>query len=99
MCKPLDNESCQTYERLYFIQPLNPYFQKPPEPEKKALDKELEKKEVIEVRAPITGPQLIRPPFDNPLVTLNARIADSLKELVQKTEQKVATVDDGYDIL
>ncbi|XP_026315449.1 cysteine and histidine-rich domain-containing protein [Hyposmocoma kahamanoa] len=68
---------------------------KPPEPEKKALDKELETKEIIEVRAPITGPQLIRPPFESPLVTLEARIADSLRDLVQKTEQKVATVDDG----
>ncbi|XP_041988449.1 cysteine and histidine-rich domain-containing protein [Aricia agestis] len=63
---------------------------KPPEPEKKALDKELDKKEVIEVRAPIVGPQLVRPPFDTPLVTLEARIADSLKDIVNKSAQQTA---------
>ncbi|KAG6438551.1 cysteine and histidine-rich domain-containing protein [Manduca sexta] len=68
---------------------------KPPEPEKKSLDKELDKKEVIEVRAPLVGPQLARPPFDSPLVQLECRIADSLKEAVQKSVQKVTTADDG----
>lgn len=84
---------------MYFILYTNPYFQKPPEPEKKALDKELEKKDVIEVRAPVKGPQLARPPFETPLVTIEARIADFLKDLVQKTEQKVVTADDGYDVI
>uniref|UniRef100_A0A1E1W2V2 CS domain-containing protein n=1 Tax=Pectinophora gossypiella TaxID=13191 RepID=A0A1E1W2V2_PECGO len=67
---------------------------KPPEPEKKQLDKELDKKEVIEVRAPV-APKLPRPPFDSPLTTLECRIADSLKELVQNTPQKATTADDG----
>ncbi|CAG4985998.1 unnamed protein product [Colias eurytheme] len=68
---------------------------KPPEPEKKVLDKELEKKEVIEVRAPIVGPQLPRPPFETPVVTLEAKVADSLKQTVLKTTQQAATTDDG----
>ncbi|CAK1600934.1 unnamed protein product [Parnassius mnemosyne] len=68
---------------------------KPPEPEKKVLDKELDKKEVIEVRAPVVGPQLPRPPFDTPLVTLEARIADSLKNTVQKSNQKAVADPDG----
>ncbi|XP_063619241.1 cysteine and histidine-rich domain-containing protein morgana [Cydia splendana] len=68
---------------------------KPPEPEKKALDKELEKKDVIEVRAPIVGPQLTRPPFDTPMVALEAHIADSLKQLVQNSQKPVAAADDG----
>lgn len=80
-----------------FYRTCNFHFQKPPEPEKKALDKELQKKEIIEVRAPVTGPQLIRPPFETPFVTLEVRIADSLKEHGQKTGQRVATVDDGYN--
>ncbi|XP_013187135.1 cysteine and histidine-rich domain-containing protein morgana [Amyelois transitella] len=67
---------------------------KPPEPEKKALDKDLQEKEVIVVRAPV-APQLPRPPFESPLVELDARIADSLKEMVQKTKQKEASADDG----
>ncbi|XP_045768305.1 cysteine and histidine-rich domain-containing protein morgana [Maniola jurtina] len=67
---------------------------KPPEAEKKALDKELEKKEVIEVRAPIVGPQLTRPLFESALVNLEPRIADSLKESLQKaTQQAVASAD------
>ncbi|KAL0880961.1 hypothetical protein ABMA27_002121 [Loxostege sticticalis] len=68
---------------------------KPPEPEKKGLDKELEKKEVIEVRAPVTGPQLPRPPFESPMITLEARVADALKESVQKTAQKAVACEDG----
>ncbi|XP_026500828.2 cysteine and histidine-rich domain-containing protein morgana [Vanessa tameamea] len=71
---------------------------KPPEPEKKALDKELEKKEVIEVRAPVVGPQLPRPPFDSPLVTLEPRIAESLKEIVHKSTQQAATSSDGNTV-
>lgn len=61
---------------------------KPIEPEKKALDKELEKKEVIEIRAPIVGPQLVRPPFETPMVQLQARIADSLRNIVHKSSLK-----------
>ncbi|CAG9785635.1 unnamed protein product [Diatraea saccharalis] len=68
---------------------------KPPEPEKKGLDKELQEKEVIEVRAPVVGPQLTRPPFDSPLVTLNASIADSLKDITRKATEKTAVSDDG----
>ncbi|CAH2076584.1 unnamed protein product, partial [Iphiclides podalirius] len=68
---------------------------KPPEPEKKQLDKELDKKAVIEVRAPILGPQLPRPPFDSPLVTVEAHIADSLKNVVQLTPQKSVADSDG----
>ncbi|CAH2108378.1 unnamed protein product [Euphydryas editha] len=72
---------------------------KPPEPEKKALDKELEKKEVIEVRAPVVGPQLPRPPFESPLVQLEPRIAESLKEIVHKsTEQATSSSDGGVAI-
>ncbi|XP_050346677.1 cysteine and histidine-rich domain-containing protein morgana [Nymphalis io] len=71
---------------------------KPPEPEKKALDKELEKKEVIEVRAPVAGPQLPRPPFDSPLVTLQPRIAESLKEIVHKSSQEAETSSDGNTV-
>lgn len=73
-------------------------MQKPPEPEKKALDKELDKKEVIVVRAPVTGPQLPRPPFESPLTLLEARIADSLKQVVQNAAQKVAKSDERYAI-
>ncbi|CAH0714499.1 unnamed protein product, partial [Brenthis ino] len=68
---------------------------KPPEPEKKALDKELEKKEVIEVRAPIVGPQLPRPSFDSPMVTLQPSIAESLKEIVHKAAQESMAPTDG----
>ncbi|KAL4716399.1 hypothetical protein ACJJTC_006761 [Scirpophaga incertulas] len=68
---------------------------KPPEPEKKGLDKELEKKEVIEIRALVTGPQLPRPPFESPLTKLEARIADSLKEVVQKISQSVPASKNG----
>ncbi|XP_072938913.1 cysteine and histidine-rich domain-containing protein morgana [Epargyreus clarus] len=68
---------------------------KPPEPEKKALDKELDKKEVIVVRAPVTGPQLPRPPFESPLTQLEARIADSLKQVVQNSTQKVTKADES----
>ncbi|KAJ0175486.1 hypothetical protein K1T71_008645 [Dendrolimus kikuchii] len=68
---------------------------KPVEPEKKSLDKELDKKDVIEVRAPMVGPQLVRPPFETPLVQLQARIADSLKDNVQKTAQKTAEAVDS----
>lgn len=55
----------------------------------------MNKKEVIQVRAPVVAPQLPRPPFESPLVQLEAQIADSLKELVKKTVQKAATVEDG----
>ncbi|XP_032515366.2 cysteine and histidine-rich domain-containing protein morgana [Danaus plexippus] len=68
---------------------------KPPEPEKKSLDKELEKKEVIEVRAPLVGPKLDRPPFETQLVTLEPRIADALKEAVYKAKENVAAPNDG----
>ncbi|KAF9809184.1 hypothetical protein SFRURICE_020468 [Spodoptera frugiperda] len=68
---------------------------KPPEPEKKALDKDLDKKEVIEVRAPVVGPQLPRPPFDTPLVTLKPTVAEALKQAVQNTSQPTAAADDG----
>lgn len=60
------------------------------------MDKDLEKKEVIEVRAPIVGPQLQRPPFDTPVVKLQANVADSLKELAKTYAQKSATIDKGY---
>ncbi|XP_023937110.2 cysteine and histidine-rich domain-containing protein morgana [Bicyclus anynana] len=63
---------------------------KPPEPEKKVLDNELEKKEVIEVRAPIVGPQLTRPPFESPMTTIEPRIADALKANLQKATQQAA---------
>lgn len=69
---------------------------KPPEPEKKALDKELENKEVIEVRAPITGPQLARPPFGTSLVTLKPTIAESLKQAILNISQNVTANDDGH---
>ncbi|XP_059046312.1 cysteine and histidine-rich domain-containing protein morgana [Achroia grisella] len=68
---------------------------KPPEPEKKGLDKNLEQKEVIEIRAPIQTPQIPRPPFETPLVQLKPQIADSLKAEVQKTVQKVTLASDG----
>ncbi|KAF9414380.1 hypothetical protein HW555_007694 [Spodoptera exigua] len=68
---------------------------KPPEPEKKALDKDLDKKEVIEIRAPVVGPQLPRPPFDTPLVTLKPTVAEALKQAVQNTSQPTASTDDG----
>ncbi|KPI92791.1 PREDICTED: cysteine and histidine-rich domain-containing protein [Papilio xuthus] len=68
---------------------------KPPEPEKKVLDKELEKKEVIEVRAPVLGPQLPRPSFETPLVTLKPQIAESLKNMIQQTAQKSVVESDG----
>lgn len=71
------------------------FFQKPPEPEKKPLEKELDKKEVIEIRAPITGPQLPRPPFDSPLVTIKAQIAESLKNMIQQSIQKSEMEADG----
>lgn len=70
-------------------------FKKPPEPEKNALDKELEKKEVIEVRVPVVGPQLPRPPFESPLVQLEPRIAESLKEIVHKSTEQAASSSDG----
>lgn len=57
------------------------------------MDKELEKKEVIEVRAPIVGPQLTRPSFDSPLVKVEPNIADSLKELAKSYATKSATVE------
>lgn len=69
------------------------FLQKPPEPEKKSLDKELEKKAVIEVRAPVVGPQLPRPPFESPMVSMEPHIADSLKELAKTFSQKAAKVD------
>ncbi|XP_039751632.1 cysteine and histidine-rich domain-containing protein [Pararge aegeria] len=72
---------------------------KPPEPEKKVLDSELEKKEVIEVRAPIIGPQLTRPPFESPTVTLEACIADSLKENLQKASQPAVAASDGNQLV
>ncbi|CAG9119377.1 unnamed protein product [Plutella xylostella] len=68
---------------------------KPPEPEKKALDKELESKEVIVVRAPVTGPQLPRPAFESPMKQLEARISDSLKQMVQGTTEKAVASDNG----
>lgn len=71
---------------------------KPPEPEKNALDKELEKKEVIEVRAPVVGPQLPRPPFESPLVQLEPRIAESFKEIVHKSTEQVASSSDGGSV-
>lgn len=72
------------------------FLQKPPEPEKKAMDKELDKKEVIEVRAPVVGPQLTRPPFESPLTTLEPRIADSLKENLQKVTKQAVAQSEGY---
>lgn len=69
-------------------------LQKPPEPEKKALDKELDK-EVVQVKAPIAAPQLTRPPFETPMITLQAQISESLKANVQKSTIKTDAVDDG----
>lgn len=69
-------------------------FQKPPEPEKNALDKELDKKEVITVRAPMLGPQLPRPSFDSPMITLQPHIAESLKQIVHKAAQEYVTPTD-----
>lgn len=71
---------------------------KPPEPEKNALDKELEKKEVIEVRAPVVGSQLPRPPFESPLVQLEPRIAESFKEIVHKSTEQVVSSSDGGSV-
>ncbi|CAK1540581.1 unnamed protein product [Leptosia nina] len=68
---------------------------KPQEPEKKVIDKELEEKTVIEVRAPIVGPQLPRPAFETPVVTLIPIIADSLKQSVQKSLSQSAVKSDG----
>lgn len=50
---------------------------------------------MIEVRAPIVGSQLIRPSFDTPTVALEARIADSLKQLAQDTQKPTASSDTG----
>lgn len=69
--------------------------EKPPEPEKQVLDKELEDKEVVVVRAPVAGPQLPRPPFDTPMVTLKPTIADSLKQSALNVTQKSAASDDN----
>lgn len=66
---------------------------------KKPLDKELENKEVIVVRAPVVGPQLPRPPFDTPMVTLIPTIADSLKQAVQNSTNQTATTDERYTYL
>lgn len=55
----------------------------------------MEQKVVIEVRAPIIGPQIKRPLFDSPLTRLEPHIADSLKESVQKIVEKVATIESG----
>ncbi|CAH3867291.1 unnamed protein product [Pieris brassicae] len=68
---------------------------KPVEPEKKALNKDLEQKQVIEVRAPIVGPRLPRPPFDTPVVTLKPNVAESLKQSVLNTSQQAAVITDG----
>lgn len=68
---------------------------KPVEPVKKGLDKELEKKDIIEVRAPVAGPQLQRPPFETPLVLLETHIAESLKQSQPNTEQKTPVSEDG----
>lgn len=51
---------------------------------------------MIEVRAPIVGPQLKRPPFETPLVTLKPTVAEALKQAVQNTTQQTAAVADGY---
>lgn len=56
----------------------------------------MEKKEVIVVRAPIVGPQLKRPSFETPLVTLKPTIAEALKQSIQNTTQQTAAVVDGY---
>ncbi|CAB3223404.1 unnamed protein product [Arctia plantaginis] len=69
--------------------------ERPPEPEKKALDKELENKEVIVVRAPVVGPQLPRPPFETPMVTLKPTVADSLKQAVQNSSHQTAAIDES----
>lgn len=61
------------------------------EPEKRGLDKEVEQKQIIEIRAPIVGPQLSRPPFDSPVVTLKPIIADSLKQNALKAQTQSAT--------
>ncbi|XP_050664879.1 cysteine and histidine-rich domain-containing protein morgana [Leptidea sinapis] len=68
---------------------------KPEEPVKKSVDKELDKKEVIEVRAPIVGPQLPRPPFETSLVTLEATVADSLKQANPNASQQVLSSNTG----
>lgn len=60
------------------------------------MDKDLDKKEVIEVRAPVVGPQLPRPPFDTPMVTVKPTIAEALKQAVQNMSQPTASIDDGY---
>lgn len=60
------------------------------------LDKELDKKDVIEVRAPVVGPQLPRPPFESPMVTLKPTVAEALKKTVQNTLQPTAVADDGF---
>ncbi|KOB70692.1 Cysteine and histidine-rich domain-containing protein [Operophtera brumata] len=59
------------------------------------LSKHSNVKDVIEVRAPIVGPQLSRPPFDTPVVKVEAHIAESLKELAKTYAQKSAAVDKG----
>lgn len=63
---------------------------KPPEPEKKPLDKKIEE----EVKPPIVV-TAIRPPFDTELITLNTNIADSLKEQVKLNVEKTDTTEDG----
>lgn len=60
------------------------------------MDKDLEKNDVIVVRAPIVGPQLPRPPFETPLVKVETNVAGSLKELANTYAQKSASVDKGY---
>lgn len=60
------------------------------------MDKDLDKKEVIEVRAPVVGPQLPRPPFDTPMITVKPTVAEALKQAVQNISQPAASTDDGY---
>ncbi|GBP47769.1 Cysteine and histidine-rich domain-containing protein [Eumeta japonica] len=70
-------------------------MQKPPEPEKKQAENTIDK-EIIVIRPPIISPQLSRPPIETEMVVIMPNIAESLKNLVQTTSQKVEdTLDDG----
>jgi len=52
---------------------------KPPEPEKRAAQDELEK-EVVEVK-PMVQPHIVRPPIDTPMTTMKPEIAPSLRQM------------------